>query len=298
MISTKNNLKLLLGTFVFLAASLLFSCQKDNSVDIPVTDEEAVTMSEENAAADAEYEEVGEIALSVDADLEAAVQSGNNNFGADLNANVDLFFDLAFRLGPCTKITVTPNNTTYPKTVVIDYGDGCICRDGKFRKGAIVLHYTKPLRRPGAILTISFREYFVNRAHIEGTKIITNLSSDSSVKYSVVVTNGKVTWPNGRGFKYEKSKLVTQVRGSETLTIRDDVYSIEGRSKTTYANGVTVNKNTETPLIKPVACNWIVKGIVKIKINDRILYLDFGNGDCDNKAILTWNGHEREITLP
>ena len=299
MISIKNNLKLLLGAFLFLSASILFSCQKDNSIsNEPVSDEEAITMSEESAAADAEYEETSEIGLSVDADLEAAARAGHNNFGTALNANVDLFFDLAFRLGPCTKITVTPNDSTYPKTVVIDYGDGCICRDGKFRKGAIVLHYTKPIRRPGAVLTITFRNYFVNRAHIEGTKIITNLSSNSSVKYSVVVTGGKVTWPNGRGFKYEKSKLVTQVRGGETLTVRDDVYSIEGRSKTTYANGITVNKNTETPLIKPVACPWIVKGIVKIKINDRVLYLDFGNGDCDNKAILKWNNHEREITLP
>ena len=129
MTSIRNNLKLLLGAFLFLSASLLFSCQKDNSIsNEPVSDEEAVTMSEESAAADAEYEETAEIGLSVDADLEAAARAGHNNFGAALNANVDLFFDLAFRLGPCTKITVTPNDTTYPKTVVIDYGDGCICR--------------------------------------------------------------------------------------------------------------------------------------------------------------------------
>ena len=288
-----------MGAFLFLSASILFSCQKDNSIsNEPVAEEEAITMSEESAAADAEYEETSEIGLSVDADLEAAARAGHNNFGAALNANVDLFFELAFRLGPCTKITVTPNDSTYPKTVVIDFGSGCLCRDGKFRKGTITLHFTKPIRRPGAVLTITLDNYYVNRAHIEGKKVITNQSEGGVVKYSVVVTGGKVTWPNGRGFQYEKVKTVTQVRGSETLTIRDDVYAVEGRSKTTYANGTTVIKNTETPLIKPVACNWIVKGILKIKINQRELFLDFGSGDFDNKALLKWNGHEREITLP
>lgn len=289
----------MLGALMFLSASILISCQKDNNLSTePVTEEESVAMSEENAAADAEYEETAEIGLAVDADLEAAVRAGHTNFGAALNANVDLFFELGFRLGPCTKITVTPNDSTYPKTVVIDYGDGCICRDGKFRKGAIVLHYTKPIRRPGAVLTITFRNYFVNRAHIEGTKIIKNQSSASVHQYSTLVIDGKVTWPNGRGFRYEKTKTVTQIRGMETATVRDDVYSIEGRSKTTYASGVTVNKNTETPLIKPVACAWIVKGVLKIKINDRVLFLDYGDGICDNKATLKWNSHQREITLP
>lgn len=298
MNSTKINLKHLLAVLV-LSTTVLFSCQKDNSIaNEPVSDEEAVTMSEENAAADAEYEEAGEIAMSADADLEAAARSGNHHFGLGIHANLDLFVELRHRLGPCATITVTPNDSTYPKTVVIDYGAGCICRDGKFRKGSISMHFTKPLRKPGAVLTITLNNYYVNRAHIEGTKVITNLSANAAIKYSVVVTGGKVTWPNGRGFKYEKVKTVTQIRGSETVTVSDDAYSIEGRSKTTYANGVTVTKNTESPLIKPVACNWMVKGILKIKINARELLLDFGNGECDNKAVLSWNGKEKEITLP
>lgn len=297
MNSTKINFKHLLA--VLMLSTVLFSCQKDNSVnDQPVSDEDAVVMSEENAAADAEYDEAAEIGMSLDADLEAAARAGRTNFGLGIHANLDLFAELRHRLGPCATVTVAPNDTTYPKTVVIDYGAGCICRDGKFRKGSISLHFTKPLRRPGAVLTITLNDYYVNRAHIEGKKIITNLSANAAIKYSVVVTGGKVTWPNGRGFKYEKVKTVTQIQGSETVTVSDDVFSIEGRSKTTYASGITVTKNTESPLIKPVACNWIVKGIMKIKINARELFLDFGDGACDNKALLKWNGYEKEITLP
>lgn len=299
MNSTKISLKHLLPVLIIFSTTVLFSCQKDNSVNTePVSDEEAVTVSEENAAADAEYEEAAEIGFSASADLEIAAKAGNNNFGAGVHANLNLFTELSYRLGPCATITVSPNDTTYPKTVVIDYGTGCLCRDGKLRKGSISLHFTKPIRRPGAVLTITLNDYFVNRAHIEGKKVITNLSASGAIKYSVLVTDGKVTWSNGRGFSYEKVKTVTQISGSETATMQDDVFSIEGRSKTSYANGITVIKNTESPLIKPVACNWIVKGVMKIKINQRELFLDFGTGDCDSKALLKWNGGEREITLP
>ncbi len=143
----------------------------------------------------------------------------------------------------------------------------------------------------------------LNRAHIEGTKTVSNLSENGNIKFTVQVTGGKVTLPNGRGYSYESLKYVKQIEGGSTRIVRDDIYSIEGRSKTEYNNGVTVVLNTESPLIKKVACPWISDGTLKIKINDRVLFLDYGapnNGDCDNKALLTWNAgaNTRLITLP
>jgi len=298
----KTKLQVLATALIFFSIAMV-SCQKESSLQpSTVTEEESLTVSQENTAAEAEYDDITEIGLSVGADLEAAastnVEIPGAPAGGGLNGRIELFFDLQFKVGPCTKIDVSPDDSTFPKTVTVDYGEGCICRDGKFRKGAIVFYFTGPIRRPGSVLTITLRNYFVNRMHIEGVKTIKNLTENGVHAYSTLVLNGKVTWPNGRGFSYEGSKKVTQVRGSETRTIRDDVYSIEGRNKTVYANGITVNKNTETPLIKPVACPWIVKGVLKIKINDRVVYIDFGNGDCDNKATLKWAASERDITLP
>ena len=304
----KSKMQRLFTVYFLLISVILFSCKKEASVqNEPVTEEESVTITEENASADAAYDDVTEMGLSAGADLEVTAEAGSTEIQG--NGSVDgsvtftgnrlnLFEDLAHKLGPCAEIKVSPNDSTFPKTVVINYGDGCICRDGKFRKGAIVLHFSGPIRRPGSVLTITFRNYHVNRAHIEGTKTIKNLSAEGVHKFSVHVENGKVTWPNGRGFKYESAKVVTQVRGMDTRIIRDDVYEIEKRNKTIYANGTIVVKNTETPLIKKIGCPWLVKGILKIKINDRVLFLDYGNGECDNKAILKWHGGEKEIKLP
>ena len=94
-----------------------------------------------------------------------------------------------------------------------------------------------------------------------------------------------------------------QVEGGTTRTILDDVYKIEGAAKTTYNNGLVIKLETDTPLVKKVICPWISNGTLKIKINSRNLSLDFGapnNGDCDNKALLSWNNGNNHvlITLP
>jgi hypothetical protein len=277
----------------------LFSCQKENSLDennssIAVTEEEAATYADESAQAEASFDDVEDVGMTA-AEEESAFSAPN---GRDIP-----FFELRLRIGTCAVITVTPDDGTYPKTITIDFGDGCLCPDGKFRKGAIILHLTAPIRRSGAVLTITFRDFYLNRAHIEGTKIISNLSVNGQVKFTVQVVGGKVTFPSGRGYTYNGLKYVKQVEGHGTLVVRDDVYTIEGRSKTEFNNGLTVSLNTETPLVKKVVCHWISKGILKIKINNRVLFLDYGapaHGACDNQALLTWNNgnNQRLITLP
>ncbi|MBL7745337.1 MAG: hypothetical protein JNN00_17825 [Chitinophagaceae bacterium] len=284
---------------LLMLATVLYSCQKDSSVSDtnttqPVTEDEAVTYSEESTEAEASFDDIEDVGRLA-AEEEGVVSSPNGR--------VFPFVQLRLRLGPCATITVSPNDSTYPKTVTIDFGNGCICADGKFRKGIITLHFTGPIRRSGSVLTITLTDFYLNRAHVEGTKVISNLSANGAIKFTVQVTGGKVTYPNGRGYQYECLKYVFQTDGAATANPLDDVYKIEGRSKTTFNNGLTINLNTESALVKKVACHWINKGILKIKINDRILYLDYGapnNGDCDNKALLTWNNgnNQRLITLP
>ena len=283
---------------LLLSIAFFSSCKKESSEQGPeISSEETVTITEENASADAEDDEITEIAFSAGADLEVTTSSAEVSTTVDgsIFLNADFFEELSFRLGPCARIT--QSSREFPKTIIINYGDGCLCRDGKFRKGAIVLHYTAPIRRPGAVVTITFRNYFVNRAHITGTKVISNLSAGGVHKFSVAVENGGISWPNGRGFRFEGIKTVVQLEGSDTRTLRDDVWAITLRNKTLYANGWVVVKNTETPLIKKMNCKWIVQGVLKISINSRELFLDYGNGDCDNKALLKWSGGETVIIL-
>lgn len=295
------------ATAIFLSTFIFISCQKENSLTNTsvVTEDQAASLSDESSQTEASFDDAGDIGFT------AAEEEGNaGGFGIEGKSAGETgrlflprFLELRARIGDCATITVTPNDSTYPKTVTIDFGDSCRGNDGKVRKGKIVLHFTGPVRRPGSVVTLTFVNYYVNRGHVEGTIVYQNLSEPPVHKWSVEVLDGKLTFPNGRGYSYDGIKTVKQIAGMLTNIVRDDVYQITGRSKTVYNNGTTVNLNTEDPLIKKVACPWISEGTLKIKINDRVLKLDYGfpnNGDCDNKALLTWNNgnSQRVIILP
>lgn len=283
-------------------ASLIFSCQKENG-DVPaeptVTEEDAAIYSTESMEVEGSFDDIQDIAMTAAGEEETASTAR----GAGDAGRLFPFRHLRARIGDCAVITVTPDDSTYPKTVTIDFGDSCLGNDGKLRSGKMVLQFSGRIRKPGSVLTITLVDFRLNRASVEGTKTVTNLSEDGSTKFTVRVINGKVSWPNGRGYLFERLKKVKQIEGGSTDDVMDDVYSIEGRSQTTFANGVVTILNTVDPLIKKKSCPWITEGTLRIKVNKRELFLDYGfpnNGDCDNKALLTWHDglDQQVIYLP
>lgn len=278
---------------------MLFSCQKDlsssNNNSTSVTEEQATSYSEESSMAEVSYDDAEDVATTA-----ADEECNASMYGINGRLFRPLFTELRASIGDCAEIAITPNDSTYPKTITIDFGNGCLGRDGKFRSGAIIVHLTAPLRRPGSVVTVTFRNYYVNRVHLEGSKIISNLSDPPVHKWRVEVVGGKVTFPIGRGYSYQSIKTKTQIEGMDTRIILDDAYEITGRSQTEFNSGLTITLNTETPLVKKVVCPWISDGKLKIKINDRILYLDYGfpaGGECDNKALLTWGTENKQLVI-
>jgi len=292
--------RVLIAAFIFLSVAFLFSCQKENSLNNStntVTEQDAATYSDESAQADEGYDDIADVSMTAaDADNTASTGRLNRDYHPD-------FAELREAIGNCATITVSPNDTTYPKTITIDFGDSCVGPDGKLRSGKIIINLTAPLRKPGSVLTVILENFYINHIHIEGAKTISNMSENGAIKFSVEVTGGKVTFPSGRGYSYESSKTKLQVAGMDTKTCRDDVFEITGSATITFNNGKVVSFEVVDPLVRKVACPWLSDGTLKITINDRVLKIDYGfphNGDCGNKALLTWNdgNSQRVIWLP
>jgi hypothetical protein len=298
-------------TVLFIVTAVLFSCQKDlsnSSSPNSITDEQATSYSEEATQSDASFDDVADLSMVAADEEDNASTVGDNGRMADENGRMEgryfpSFHQLRQIIGDCATITITPNDSTYPKTITIDFGDSCMGRDGKLRSGMMVLHLTGPVRRPGSVFTITFLNFYLNHIHLQGTKIISNLSENNTIKFTVQVVGGKVTFPGGRGYSYESFKYKKQIAGMDTRTPFDNVFQVDGWARVIFNNGTTINIETVDPLIKKVACPWISDGTLRLKINDRVFKLDFGfpsNGDCDNKALLTWNNgnSQRVIFLP
>jgi len=292
--------RIIIAAFMFLGVAFLFSCQKETSSKnstTAISETDAANYSDESAQADGSFDDVEDVTTSAaDAENTASIGRMDREYHPD-------FSELRQAIGACATITVYPNDTTYPKTITIDFGDSCVGLDGKLRSGKIIITLTGPLRKPGSVVTTTLEDFYINHIHLEGTKTITNLSENGVTKFSVEVAGGKVTFPGGRGYTYESSKLKEQIAGMDTKLCRDDVFQITGWATVVFNNGTVIKFEVVDPLIKKVSCPWRSDGTLKISINDRVLKLDYGfpnNGDCDNKALLTWNdgNSQRVIHLP
>lgn len=295
------NLPTWLLAISLIGASALTSCQKQENINPaeetdPVELAATVDASRQDAESEAQFDDVFNITASMNTD----------QVGEDLGvrANVSGLFELGSTTntnhGRCFTITVVPNIPhVFPKTVTIDFGTGCLGRDGKFRKGKIVSIYTNPMVIPGAKVSTTFIGYHVDSFKIEGTHITENTSTSNMQGWNIKVIRGKITnTVSNRWKEWNSVKDVLQIAGNGTPNFPlDDVYRIEGSATGSNSGGHTWASQIVEPLIKKFSCPWIVKGTVRLMRDGRPALLDYGNGVCDNQAILYINGVPHVITL-
>ncbi len=201
----------------------------------------------------------------------------------------------------CFTVSVSPKERgVFPKTVVVDFGSGCLIRNHT-RKGKVITVYSGPLSIPGNTAQTRFDGYQVDSFKIEGQHTILNATEPggNQRRFKRTVENARMTNVNTNFWRsWSGISMMTQLEGNGTpLYPLDDIYQFTGGKKGGNANGRTWSSVIIKPLIKAFTCHWISGGTMEIRVNDTVGLLDFGNGDCDNAAIATVNGVSREITL-
>jgi hypothetical protein len=215
------------------------------------------------------------------------------------------------RPNSCFTVTVThPQGTPFPVHVVIDFGTtGCPGPGGHIRTGKIIIDYTNRLIIPGAVATTTFDQFYIDSVNVTGTHRIENTTLPGTVarRFTVDVIHGKLLKPNGNYTEWDSHKVITQIDGISTPTVHlDDVFKIEGAAHGKVKRGtlIVVWQSTITdPLIKRFNCRWIVRGRIRTvratttTTSPWVAILDFGQGDCDNLAVIIINGVPHNITL-
>ena len=204
------------------------------------------------------------------------------------------------RGGGCA--TVTKDTLSTPKTITIDFGPtNCLCKDGRYRRGKILVSYEGKYKEAGSVHTITFDGYYVNDNHIEGSKTVTNIGPDAQGRIQYAITESiKITMANGKYFERSSSRTRTWVKGYDTPTKADDEYKITGTNTTSNSKGYGFNAEITTPLLVSADCDNIKAGIAVLVPKNPVkpqISIDFGDGTCDDLATVTINGKTHIIHL-
>lgn len=286
----------LLSSMLLFSMLIISSCQKENSQNGTEEEQEIAASrasSESESEAEIVFNGIFDDAMGVNDEVGVG---GTGVFG---------------RLNVCPTVTITRLNPPdlFPVKIVMDFGaNGCVGQDGHFRKGKVITIYTNRLLVPGAIATTTFDGFYFDSSKVEGTHKITNTSASNTTRqFTVVITNAKLTKPNGNFIEWNSEKVITQMEGLNTPIPLDDIFKIEGGSRGVVKRGTLLVGWQSTilePLVKRFNCRWIVRGVVRtVRLNATtntpwVALLNFGNGTCDNLAVVTINGVSYQITLP
>lgn len=257
---------------------VLFSCQKDSDdIDQPTLDD-----ADFEAVSDVIFEDVFSIADNAAIQMEA---KGEETTAAEC---------------PVTTIT-KPEGAQWPKTVVMDFGTGCTGFNDNTRSGKIIMVVTGPRLQAGSKRTVTFDNYYFNEIKVEGTKVFENKGYNSSqnLVVSVTLTGGKITLPDGRTIERSVTHEREWIAGLLTPNIWDDECLVTGTATGKTRKDVVYTNTIMTALHWKRACRFITEGIVKMERSGKELpvTLDYGDGECDPKAVVTMGDQSKEILL-
>jgi hypothetical protein len=258
--------------------SVFTACKKDNTKETS----QGTAIDQNSALAERTFNDIGDYTST-------ALTSGKKSAEA--------------LMGPGSScLQVTFDLSSVPYKCILDFGTtNCLCEDGLYRRGKIIISATTAFSDSLASLTTTLDNFFVNDNQITGTRTLTYKGHNQSGHPNWDVTvDGSIILASGEGtITYQASHNNEMIEGESTPDYSDNVFSITGSATGTAITGQNFSEMITTPLISKMTCAHFVSGVVEITLAaDPVRTLNYGNGDCDNKATVTVSGVTFEITLP
>lgn len=260
--------------FLIFAALMAVSCNSDSD-----SSDNSGANQDTSVTADAKAQGIEEDVEDIKEDVLA-----NDGYYASKNENT--------QLPPSSCRVISQETLTNgDKKFKVDFGTGCSDNNGNTRSGIIYIVVHRDNSTNVITANITFDNYHINNNKIEGT-INVSRSVVNSIPTYTRETNINIIQPAGGGTIHREGNFTIEKTGgaSTPLVFTDDVFSIDGEAYTTLPNGTLLHMEITEPLIRNYNCLVIVKGKKTLTKNSLTYTLDYGNGACDNIAILTLPG--------
>lgn len=182
--------------------------------------------------------------------------------------------------------------------IILDYGDGCTTKKGHTAKGKIVIHADLNIKNAVINMDYNFDNFYINDRKIEGEVNKRRFfSNENGNRESIIKRDIKIIWEDGSFSTVKGERIREWIEGDENEVWSDNVYSITGSWAITRKNGSVSSETIIEPLIRNLACKFIISGVVEIKTQDKTSQLNYGDGTCDDLAILTNESGSVEIHI-
>jgi len=279
-----NHLALLIAGFV-----LILSCTRNDSS--PREQEDQFIQIQKETAVEAVIQKTID---QIDKEISMLEQYNYNPAAAKGEEN-----------DPCKPIITveTPTDKKFPKTITLDYGEGCLTSDDIFRAGKVIVHITGPYWEKNTVRKSKLVDYKYNDLKIEGQRYEMNKGQNENGYYTFEVNHQEKIWNEKDELLTERNWNRTRIysRGKDLKTNSDDEVWVTGRAKV-KTNGKELIKEITTPLYRKLTCQHFQEGVITTYFEkQKVGMLDYiydNNDGCDDKALWTnKDGITNPITL-
>ena len=288
--------------FIFalgLAGLCLSSCKKDQ--ESPDTFSEDQIVAYDQNQTDNEAEEVTALEDQVMAANESVI---NGRIATD---SIVMPIDSS----NCARVTIFPKGNNPTGKMIMDFGTGCLCKDGRVRKGKIISVFTDRMRKQGAVIQTSYADFgIIRRGGSAGqylmfdnssTKKTTTKTAPAQISDGAVLeitreVDMKMTMPDGQTFSHKgtrEMKWELNVLGNKF----DNVYTTFAGSSQSGIDrkGRNYTMVVDADLVRKTACFLQgyykpVSGQVTIQHDAKTKIVNFGDGTCDDDVEVTISG--------
>ncbi|HSH19811.1 MAG TPA: hypothetical protein VLA03_05140, partial [Draconibacterium sp.] len=299
-------MKKLIGVIVVVLSVFVISCQKDQDLFIEselLSEKSAqIVVSEisvDNAMADINFESdffIGAegMMMGMKGGMQGGMHGGMNGYSMQ---NWNQGNGLHYIMGQYPQYSMHGNQTQYSDSIVMNYGMGTQLNNGRVMSGSMIIHTSEEPNGDGYSREITYENFSVDSMSITGmTKVF--ITGDHQNGGSHMISDDlMITMPDGTTI-HRQSEIVREwMEGSETnLDQTDDVMKVTGHViNTVNENGTETGyrKDILEPLIKSSNCRYFSQGIIELlQAGSVIATLDYGNGECDDIALLSKDGEE------
>jgi hypothetical protein len=213
----------------------------------------------------------------------------------DATADKVSLLGMNHRLPECAEVsTAFSEGGDFPRVITVDFGeDGCATNSNSIHKGQIIITLSDEVQNVGAVREVSFLDYSINDEEVSGFRKMENIGPNEE-GYMVFTCTHEV-WIGTMKQLGTGSRIWFEGMGTEEWS--DDVFYIEGSSQTYRDEVLKMEKSILERLVVDRSCGYIKAGVLSLEKNGQLAQVDYGDGTCDDKAILTLDGEVFEIDL-